>query len=67
MNRQSMRLVVAPDKFKGSLAGVEAAEVIDEREPGLGDRRFVETAYAVSRRCLKSGHKPTPAGSAQSC
>ena len=67
MNRQSMRLVVAPDKFKGSLAAVEAAEVIEESELGLGDRRFVETAYAVSRRCLKSGDKPTPADSTQSC
>ena len=37
MNRQSMRLVVAPDKFKGSLAAVEAADVIDESELGLGD------------------------------
>ena len=63
MNRQSMRLVVAPDKFKGSLAAVEAAEVTEEL--GLGDRRF-ETAYAVSRRCLESGDKPTPADSTQS-
>ena len=67
MNRQSMRLVVAPDKFKGSLGAVEAAEVIEESELGLGDRRFAETTCAVSRRCLKSGDKPTPAGSAQSC
>ena len=52
MNRQSMRLVVAPDKFKGSLTAVEAAEAIEESELGLGDRRFAETAYAVSRRCL---------------
>ena len=65
MNRQSMRLVVAPDKFKGSLAAVEAAEVTEESELGLGDRRF-ETAYAVSRRCLESGDKPTPADSTQS-
>ncbi len=28
MNRQSMRVVVAPDKFKGSLTAVEAAEAI---------------------------------------
>ena len=34
MNRQSMRVVVAPDKFRGSLAAVEAAEVIEESELG---------------------------------
>ncbi len=66
MNTQSMRSVVAPDKFKGSLAAVEAAEAIEGSELGLGDRRFVETAYAVSRRCLQSGDKPTPADSTQS-
>ena len=63
MNRQSMRLVVAPDKFKGSLTAVEAAEVIEELGAGAGgtgalpagrvnpwvaDRRLAETAYAVS-------------------
>jgi hypothetical protein len=66
VNRQSVRLVVAPDKFKGSLAAVKAAGVIEQSELGLGDRRFAETARAVSRRCLKSGDKPTPADSNQS-
>jgi glycerate kinase len=28
MNRQSMRLVVAPDKFNGSLAAVEAPRLL---------------------------------------
>ena len=61
-------MVVAPDKFKDTLTAGEAAEVaevIEESELGLGDRRFAETAYAASRRCLKSGDKPTPADSTQ--
>ena len=43
MNRQSMRLVVAPDKFEGSLAAVEAAEVREESELGLAARPFAQT------------------------
>jgi hypothetical protein len=66
MNPQSMRLVVAPDKFNSSFAAVGAAEVIEESALGLGDRRFAETACAVSGRCLKSDDKPTPADSTQS-
>ena len=30
MNRQSMRVVMAPDKFKGSLTAVETAEAVGE-------------------------------------
>ena len=68
MNRQSMRVVVAPDKFKGSLTAVEAAEAIGERagagRPAL--RRNVVAVSAAAER-QKSGDKPTPADSAQSC
>ena len=38
MNRQSMRVVMAPDKFKGSLTAVETAEAVGEglRQGGPG-------------------------------
>ena len=68
MNRQSMRVVVAPDKFKGSLTAVEAAEAIGE---GLrqGARRLAEASpqFHPAAERQKSGDKPTPADSAQSC
>ena len=65
MNRQSMRVVVAPDKFKRSLTAVKVAEAIG-KGLGLGARRLAQTSRAVSRR--RRGGKPSdkPSASADS-
>ena len=63
-----MRVVVAPDKFKGSLTAVEAAEAIGGTGLGVpAPRRNLARSFAPPPRRKGLVTNRTPADSAQSC